>query len=147
MNLKQVVIATIAGFVLAAPALAAEERRSPGSSAHSGMTGATGQQMDSQTVRQIQQALQDKGHNVGDVDGVMGPRTREALRQYQQSQGMEGTGRVDQQTVSSLGLSRGAAGASGSPKAGSMGSGSPDSGRTSSGMDGTGSRSSTRPGG
>lgn len=125
MNLKQVVIATGAAFVLSAPALGADEPRSPG------------QHMDPQTIRQVQQALQDKGQNVGDVDGIMGPRTQAALRQYQESQGMPATGRVDRQTVSSLGLSRAAAGASGS----ATGSRSP------SGTGSTGSGPSTRPGG
>jgi peptidoglycan hydrolase-like protein with peptidoglycan-binding domain len=118
MNVKQVVIATTAAVVLAAPAFGADERRSPGSKPHSGMTGMGSQEMDSQTVRQIQQALQDKGQNVGEIDGIMGPRTQAALRQYQQSQGMQATGRVDRQTISSLGLSRAAPGSGSSTRPG-----------------------------
>ncbi len=59
-------------------------------------------QHSSSTVRDVQQALQDKGYDVGPIDGVMGARTQSALRQYQQQQGMTVSGRLDQQTLSGL---------------------------------------------
>lgn len=55
-------------------------------------------------VRAIQQALEEKGHTPGDIDGIMGPKTRAALRQFQTAEGMEPTGRPDAKTLTALGL-------------------------------------------
>jgi hypothetical protein len=53
-------------------------------------------------VRAAQRALRAKGHNPGPVDGVMGPRTESALRAYQQAEGLEQTGRLDDATADKL---------------------------------------------
>ena len=58
-----------------------------------------------QTVRDVQQALTQKGFDVGAVDGQMGPETQSALREFQRSQGMPRSGNLDQQTLSALGVS------------------------------------------
>lgn len=83
----------------------------------SGRSGSTseryGSSASSDRVRQVQEALQAKGHDVGGVDGVMGPRTQAALRDYQQSQGMPSTGRLDASTLSGLGIGDAGAGRSG----------------------------------
>jgi peptidoglycan hydrolase-like protein with peptidoglycan-binding domain len=55
-------------------------------------------------VRQVQQALNKSGHRVGRPDGIMGPRTREALQSYQKSKGMQASGKINQQTLSDLGV-------------------------------------------
>src|SRR5687767_8624043 len=60
--------------------------------------------MDSQTVRQVQQALSDKGHNPGAIDGIMGPRTRAALQDYKRKNNLSGASGLDQQTLDSLGV-------------------------------------------
>jgi hypothetical protein len=57
------------------------------------------------TVRDAQRALQDKGYDVGGVDGMMGPKTQSAVRQFQQQQGISSSGRLDQQTLSALNVS------------------------------------------
>lgn len=57
-------------------------------------------------VRSAQEALNDKGYSVGSVDGVWGPNTEGAVRQFQQAQGLQQTGRLDEQTLSALGISR-----------------------------------------
>ncbi|MGE5793962.1 MAG: peptidoglycan-binding domain-containing protein [Bacteroidota bacterium] len=77
-------------------------------------------QYDARTVRDVQQALQDKGYDVGSVDGVMGPRTQSALREFQQQQGINSSGRLDQQTLGALNVS--AVGAN--DRSGAMGSSS-----------------------
>ena len=59
-------------------------------------------QYESSTVRDVQQALQNKGYDVGPIDGMMGPRTQSALREFQQQQGLSRSGRIDQQTLSAL---------------------------------------------
>lgn len=60
--------------------------------------------MNRDTVRQVQQALSDKGHDVGPIDGIMGPRTRAALRDYQRQNNLSGASGMDQQTLESLGV-------------------------------------------
>jgi hypothetical protein len=75
-------------------------------------------QYDSSTVRNVQQALQNKGYDVGPIDGVMGPKTQSALREFQQQQGLTRSGRIDRQTLSALDVQ--STGASG--RAGTMGS-------------------------
>jgi hypothetical protein len=60
------------------------------------------------TREQIQQAqalLKEKGFDVGDVDGVLGPRTRRAVMAFQRQRGLEPSGQIDQQTATALGLS------------------------------------------
>jgi peptidoglycan hydrolase-like protein with peptidoglycan-binding domain len=69
--------------------------------------------MDSQTVRQVQQALADKGHNPGPIDGMMGPRTRAALQSYQRQNNLSGAKGLDQQTLDSLGVQAAASASSG----------------------------------
>ena len=55
-------------------------------------------------VRAVQQALKDKGHDPGDIDGKMGPKTQAALRDYQSKEGLKATGRVDAETMAKLGI-------------------------------------------
>jgi len=57
-------------------------------------------------IRSLQQALNDRGHNIA-VDGVWGQNTRNALREFQQSQGMDATGRPDQRTMAALNIDTG----------------------------------------
>ena len=52
----------------------------------------------------MQQALKDKGHDPGPADGRIGPRTRAALRDYQKKEGLNPTGRWDEETGNRLGV-------------------------------------------
>jgi peptidoglycan hydrolase-like protein with peptidoglycan-binding domain len=61
----------------------------------------------SEQVKAVQQALKDKGHDPGDIDGVMGPKTQAALRDYQQKEGLKATGRLDAETSAKLGVEGG----------------------------------------
>lgn len=63
------------------------------------------------TVRSAQQALKEKGFDVGTVDGQMGPNTESALRNFQQSKNLPQTGNLDQQTLAALGVNGSEAGA------------------------------------
>jgi peptidoglycan hydrolase-like protein with peptidoglycan-binding domain len=56
-------------------------------------------------IRELQQVLIDRGYYQGRVDGLIGPETREALISFQRKEGFEATGRIDNRTVSALGLS------------------------------------------
>ena len=56
------------------------------------------------TVRQAQQALKDKGYDPGPVDGIDGPLTRAAVRNYQQKENINADGRLGPKTLDSLGV-------------------------------------------
>jgi peptidoglycan hydrolase-like protein with peptidoglycan-binding domain len=55
-------------------------------------------------VAAAQQALKDKGHDPGTIDGKMGPRTRAAVSGYQKTEGLKVTGRLDDDTRAKLGM-------------------------------------------
>jgi peptidoglycan hydrolase-like protein with peptidoglycan-binding domain len=57
---------------------------------------------DQNLVRDAQVALRDAGFDPGEIDGVMGRRTRAALREFQASQGLPQTGRLDATTREEL---------------------------------------------
>ena len=55
------------------------------------------------TVKDLQQALIDAGVTVrGGADGIFGPATKNALKDFQTSQGIEASGSVDDATVAAL---------------------------------------------
>ena len=54
-------------------------------------------------VRRVQQRLVEFGHDPGTIDGIMGGRTRDALRSFQQSRGLEPTAEPDGRTLAELG--------------------------------------------
>ena len=58
-----------------------------------------------QVIADVQSALQEMGYYHGEVDGLLGPLTREALAAYQRDQGLYATSTIDQPTLESLGLS------------------------------------------
>jgi TonB family protein len=55
-------------------------------------------------ARQVQERLHHAGYNPGAADGVPGPQTVAALRQYQTAQGLPVTGLLDEATRKALGL-------------------------------------------
>jgi Membrane-bound lytic murein transglycosylase B len=57
-------------------------------------------------VRQIQQTLNQRGHNAGQADGRIGPATRAALRAFQIEQDLPADGYPDPQTLAALGIER-----------------------------------------
>ncbi|MGC2352243.1 MAG: peptidoglycan-binding domain-containing protein [Candidatus Udaeobacter sp.] len=56
-------------------------------------------------IADVQAALQQLGYYPYAVDGVLGPATEAATRNYQRDYGLSVTGAIDAQTVRSLGLS------------------------------------------
>ena len=54
------------------------------------------------TIREVQLALKRAGFDPGTIDGKMGRRTREALRAFQQAQGLSPDGRIGPQTLVKL---------------------------------------------
>jgi Putative peptidoglycan binding domain len=57
-----------------------------------------------QVVADCQATLQEQGYYKGEVDGLMGPLTRDALAGYQRDHGLISTAALDQPTLASLGL-------------------------------------------
>jgi hypothetical protein len=55
-------------------------------------------------VQEVQKSLTDKGFDTGPADGRLGPRTRAGIRQYQESEKLPVTGRLDAETAGKLGV-------------------------------------------
>jgi peptidoglycan hydrolase-like protein with peptidoglycan-binding domain len=62
----------------------------------------SGTAMSPQMIRQVQQKLNQEGFDAGSVDGVWGPETKEALKNFQKKQGLPETGNLDKETLSAL---------------------------------------------
>jgi len=56
-------------------------------------------------ISEVQAVLKDMGYYKGEVDGLLGPLTREALVGYQTDQGLTRTAVMDEPTLESLGMS------------------------------------------
>jgi peptidoglycan hydrolase-like protein with peptidoglycan-binding domain len=138
---KSVLALTVAGAITAGPAFAQTTApTAPGDKPSSAArpqpatgTGATksGDPMKSdaktraagmsrEQVKKAQQALKDKGHYDGDIDGLVGPKTRDAMKKFQKAEGIQETGRLDAETMAKLGVQASGAsdtsGASASPR-------------------------------
>jgi peptidoglycan hydrolase-like protein with peptidoglycan-binding domain len=94
----------------AAPAATRQQQPAP---AYGGDNGATGGDHGSVPISpdllfiyttSVQQALQAKGYRPGIADGKLGPRTRAAIRRYQQDYGLPVTGEVSLALVNHLRL-------------------------------------------
>src|SRR5262245_37062283 len=55
-------------------------------------------------IRNVQQTLQQDGSYHGRVDGVWGPSTQAAVRNYQQQHNLNATGQLDQDTLAAMNL-------------------------------------------
>ena len=59
-----------------------------------------------QQIMAMQQALKDKGFDPGPIDGTLGPRTTSALKEYQKSENLTMTGKMDHDTAAKLGVKK-----------------------------------------
>jgi Putative peptidoglycan binding domain len=55
-------------------------------------------------IRNVQERLQAASFSVGVIDGALGPQTREALRWFQNTNGLRPTGEPDEATLDALGV-------------------------------------------
>lgn len=53
-------------------------------------------------VAEAQRVLNDRGYDVGAVDGLIGPRTTTAILSYQADHGLHRTGYVDDELIASM---------------------------------------------
>jgi peptidoglycan hydrolase-like protein with peptidoglycan-binding domain len=60
--------------------------------------------MQDQVIADVQALLQQVGYYKPEVDGLLGPLTREALAAYQADQGLTTTAAIDEPTLDSLGM-------------------------------------------
>lgn len=111
--MKKALTLALLGALAVSPALArgGAEQRSEIQGGQQSQAGQTSQQrlsLDQDTVRQLQEQLQSQGYDVGEVDGVLGPNTRQALTNFQRDQNLQASGQPDQQTMAALGIEPGA---------------------------------------
>jgi peptidoglycan hydrolase-like protein with peptidoglycan-binding domain len=59
--------------------------------------------LNEEKVRRAQQALQAKGFDPGPIDGVIGPKTEDAIRNFQDRYGIKTSTKLDNQTLYALG--------------------------------------------
>ena len=55
-------------------------------------------------AKKMQQALQDRGHYRGKIDGILGLHTRASIRGFQKAENLPVTGEIDLQTARKLGV-------------------------------------------
>ncbi len=53
-------------------------------------------------IQKVQMALQTAGFDIGKIDGKMGKRTQEALKEFQKAQGLNPDGRIGYRTLGKL---------------------------------------------
>jgi hypothetical protein len=56
------------------------------------------------TIREVQQALKDKGFDPGSVDGINGRATRAAIKKFQAQNNLTADGRLGPKTLDALGV-------------------------------------------
>jgi osmotically inducible lipoprotein OsmB len=54
------------------------------------------------TIKAVQSKMRTAGLYKGQVDGIVGPKTRDAVEQYQSQAGLQQSGRLDQRTLAKL---------------------------------------------
>jgi len=111
MKLPQFAAAALAAS-FAASVVANDQRAQDAQQGTQQQAAAGASQHDADKLRKVQKQLSEKGHNVT-TDGVWGPQTEQALKEFQQAQGMQATGELNQQTLAALGIDEGASAATG----------------------------------
>jgi len=61
-------------------------------------------QMSAEQIRKVQQQLNKEGFHAGSVDGKWSSQTQNAIRNFQESKGLQVTGQLDERTLDELGL-------------------------------------------
>src|SRR5262245_16745646 len=64
-------------------------------------------ELSKQDMMRVEQVLQSKGFNPGQIDGVADDATRAAIRSFQKDNGLPITGTIDQRTGEKLGITMG----------------------------------------
>ena len=91
-------------MILALPAWAAEEKKAAPAKEEKAEKKAPAKA--SEEIKKLQEALKAKGHDPSPIDGIMGAKTRAAIKEFQEASGLKGTGRLDDQTAEKLGVEK-----------------------------------------
>ena len=75
--------------------------------AQAGTPGAEARPVTHELVRKVQEELKAEGIDPGPIDGRWGPQTAQAVQQFQETQGLETTARLDEATLAALGIAGG----------------------------------------
>ncbi|HLO77553.1 MAG TPA: peptidoglycan-binding domain-containing protein [Magnetospirillum sp.] len=105
--MKTALILGLMGALAVSPAMArdiGDQRSEAQQDQQFGRQSSQSGRMDQDTVRQVQQQLQNQGYDVGQVDGIWGAKSRQALMSFQRDQNIRASGRPDQQTLAALGV-------------------------------------------
>ncbi len=102
------VLASALLLTLGVSARAAEEKQAPPAKAEKKGEMDKKPEMTTGTKdnREVQEALKAKGNDPGAIDGRMGPKTRAALKAFQETNGLKATGQLDNQTAEKLGIGK-----------------------------------------
>jgi peptidoglycan hydrolase-like protein with peptidoglycan-binding domain len=105
------VFASALFLTLVVSARAAEEKQAPPAKAEKMGAMEKKPEMGKMTTgrkdhREVQEALKAKGNDPGPIDGRMGPKTRAALKAFQEGSGLKATGQLDNQTAEKLGIAK-----------------------------------------
>ena len=98
---------TVSGMAVLVPDLEANKaliRQWLGMEEETAAGTAAGGYSDAATVKKVQEALNAAGFNCGTADGVAGPKTREAMHQYQQANGLEVTDQITDALLNAMGI-------------------------------------------
>ncbi len=153
--MRSLLLAGAAALALTGSAIAAQDTTSSSTnaspSATTGQAGTSGQSATTHSrqgqaagmneehepaaeIKQAQEKLKAQNMYKGQVDGVMGPETRQALMEFQKQNGLQQTGPLDDQTEQKLGITE---------QSGSNSRSNGTSGTSSSGTSSTGAHSSS----
>ncbi len=128
MKLTPFAVAVAAAFSMSAIAADDKQKDAQSQGTQSSQTQSapqgsqSSQQASSQSqdmVKQAQEKLSAAGHDAGEPDGIMGPKTQSALKEFQESKGLQASGELDQKTMAALGMSEGSSSSGGSSSGGS----------------------------
>jgi peptidoglycan hydrolase-like protein with peptidoglycan-binding domain len=110
--MKKLLLTSVAvlSVIAAVPASAQQsnsaQQRPSASSSTQQKSNAAASSVDQDEIMRAQQALNQKGFAAGKADGIRGLRTERALSRFQKSQGLQPSGRLNDQTLAALGLSK-----------------------------------------
>jgi peptidoglycan hydrolase-like protein with peptidoglycan-binding domain len=118
--MKSLMLATVATIALGMPAVAADQGRSDTmdptrtqtqqqpsqqwSQQRNEQAAVAPSELNQAQIREIQQALNRHGFDAGNVDGVWGPETREAVENFQAKRNIESDRALNEETLSALGV-------------------------------------------
>ncbi len=100
--MKQLLLATVACVGLSLPAMAQNNATTTPSQQQAQAISSSS--LNKQQIRQVQTDLNRAGFNVKGIDGKWGKKTSGALRKFQQAKKIPGNGKLNQQTLSALGV-------------------------------------------